>query len=212
MEEREERLAREVARIRDTLGQLPPAVARPVLVMAAGLPGAGKSHLCRLLARRLACVIVQSDAVRQTLFRRPTYTPDESFWVFAVIHQLLRDLLRAGIPVILDATNLLKSNREQVYRIAEQTGAKLIIVWVEAPPEVVFARMERRAARADQTDRSEADWAVYEKLRAKVEPITRPHFVVDTSRDVRPMVNKVVREARRCYHNGAYPRNRTEQR
>ncbi|TAK31281.1 MAG: ATP-binding protein [Chloroflexota bacterium] len=197
MEERRERLAPDVARIREMLGQLPAAMPRPVLVMVAGLPGSGKSHFSRLLSRRLSAVIVQSDAVRQTLFRHPTYSPEESFWVFSVIHQLLRDLLRERIPVILDATNLLKSNREQVYDVAKQTGAKLIIVWVEAPPEVVFARMERRAARADRSDRSEAGWIVYEKLRAKVEPISQPHFVVDTSRDVRPIVNKVVREARR---------------
>jgi predicted kinase len=41
------------------------------------------------------------------------------------------------MPVIFDTTNLLEHRREYLHRSAEKTEAKLILVWVEAPTEVV---------------------------------------------------------------------------
>ncbi len=55
-------------------------------------------------------------------------------------------MLRKGISVALDATNLEEHNREQLYHIADQSGARLVIVRMEAPPEVVQQRLERRCA------------------------------------------------------------------
>ena len=107
-------------------------------------------------------------------------------------HSLIETLLKRGICVLLDATNLIEHHREPLYNIAERLGAKLILVRVEAPAEVIRQRLQGRTE-----DKSDADWAVYQRMKSKMQKIRRNHFAVDTSRDIAPVIDKIIREARR---------------
>lgn len=170
-------------------------MAKPVFIAVSGLPGTGKSYLSGKLAERLPLVILESDAMRRILFPKPIYNSPESARLFRALHALVEKLLLKGVSVILDATNLSERYREQLYRIADRTGVRLILVQVKAPPEVVRERLEARLRSPDS--RSEADWAVYEAMRPLAERISRQHFVVDTSKDITPAIDRIVREARR---------------
>jgi predicted kinase len=181
-----------VLRLLESLGELPEPVAEPVLIIISGLPGTGKSYLSKRLAERVPFLVLESDALRKTLFSKPSYTSRESAQLFRTIHQLLWELLNKGIPVILDATNLSERFREKLYSIADRLRAKLILVRVEAPPQVVHQRLENRVR--DAGNRSDADWAVYRRMRPSVDRIRRHHYVVDTSRDITPALDKIVRE------------------
>ena len=187
-------LARDVERILAEVGPLPPARQRPALVMAAGLPGSGKSRFCRELRRRTGAVILESDALRQVLFPQPDHSQAESRHLFVAIHAAIERLLRAGAHTILDATNLAEWQREPVYAIADRTGARLVLVWLEAPPRIVQARLADRCRRADTRDRSTAGRAVYERMRAQVEEIRRPHRVVDTSQGTQEALDAIAEE------------------
>ncbi len=187
------RLADDVSVLRHSLPPLPEPVAHPALVVVSGLPGTGKSYFCRRLAERIDLVILESDSLRRLLFATPSYTKEESTQLFRACHGLVEELLRKGISVALDATNLEEHNREQLYHIADQSGAGLIIVRMEAPAEVVQQRLERRSRREDQSDHSEADWNVYSKMKSTVEKIGRNHFAVDSSKDIAPVIEKIVR-------------------
>lgn len=193
----ESTLARDVATLRQGLVGLPEPVSRPILVMVSGLPGTGKSYFCRALAQRLPSVIVETDVLRKLLFSSPCHTQAENRRLFNACHRLVEELLQKGIRVILDATNLSEGHREQLYHIAEKMEAKLIIVRVEATPEAVRQRLEERRQKANGGDHSDADWSVYQRMKGSVEAISRPHFAVDTTRDIGPVLDKVVREARR---------------
>jgi predicted kinase len=187
-------LAEDVERILAEVGPLPPPRQRPALVMAAGLPGSGKSRFCRELRRRTGAVILESDALRQVLFPQPDHSQAESRRLFTAIHGAIERLLRAGVHTILDATNLAEWQREPVYAIAERTGARLLLVWLEAPPRIVQARLAKRCRGADTKDRSTAGIAVYERMRAQVEEIRRPHRVVNTSRGTREALDAIADE------------------
>jgi len=187
----------DIERLRESLGQLPEPVVKPALIVVSGLPGSGKSHFCRKLAEHVSLPILESDALRKALFSSPDYSPGESNRLFQACHLLIEELIRRGISLIFDATNLIERHRERLYRIADQTEAKLVIVRVEAPAEVVRQRLESRAIGADPFDRSEADWKIYQKMQASEQKIRRNHFAVDTSRDIVPVINKVVREVNR---------------
>ncbi len=187
----------DVEKLRQVVQGAPERVATPVFVIVAGLPGAGKSYFSRKLAERLPCGIVESDALRKALWPEPTHSAQESQRLFSVCHHLIEQLLREGIGVILDATNLQERHREQLYRIAERLGVKLILVWVEAPPGVIRERLQGRLAGVDPQDSSEADWDVYRRMRGKAERIGRNYFSVDTSRDILPVIDKIAREARK---------------
>lgn len=190
-------LVADVEKLARALGELPEPVAEPALVVISGLPGTGKSYFSRQLRLLLPSAIVESDALRKELFHSPTYTAAESQRLFEACHRLVGELLRQGIPVILDATNLVEHHREKLYNVAYRQGLKLILVRVEAPPEVVRQRLGRRGEGADPLDKSDADWAIYRRMKARAQPIRRSHFAVDTSRDITPVIDKIVREARR---------------
>jgi len=185
----------DLEKLRATLGDLPEPIVRPYFIVVSGLPGTGKTFLCRKLREKLPAVVLESDALRKTLFPRPSYSAEESAYLFTLIHRLSEELLKKGIPVILDATNLSERNREFLYAIAERNDAKLILVRVEAPPEVVRQRLEARVA--DPENKSDADWKVYRRMRASMDRIQRNHFAVDTSRDITPVIEKICREAKR---------------
>ena len=190
-------LEEDVDRLRRSLDGLPQPQVRPSLIVVSGLPGTGKSFFCRKLAERLPFLILTSDSLRRALFPTPQYHEQENKRLFSACHVLIEELLEKGIPVIFDATNLLEHHREYLYRAAERAGARLILVWVEAPPEVVRQRLLAREVAAVPESDSQAGWQVYNKMKPRTEKISRNHLVVDTSRDITAAVDKIVRTAAR---------------
>lgn len=186
-------LSEDVERLRQGLEGLPSPQVEPPFVVVSGLPGTGKSFFCCKLAERQPFIILASDALRKILFPCPRYDKDENKRFFPACHALIEELLKGGIPIIFDATNLLERHREHLYHIADKTGAKLILVGVEAPPEVVRQRLLAREKGMDPQDDSQAGWGVYQKMKPRKEKISRNYFVVDTSRDITPAIDKIVR-------------------
>ncbi|MFQ5873073.1 MAG: AAA family ATPase [Dehalococcoidia bacterium] len=195
--EQETQIQQDVELLKRRLTSLPQPVVRPYLILVSGLPGTGKSYVSRRLAERLPIAVLETDALRKTLFPTPVYTADESARLFQASHLLIEELLRKGIPVLLDATNLVERHREYLYSIAERLKAKLLIVLVTAPAEQVRERLAHRSPHPDGDINSDADWQVYQRMRASVDTISRNHLVADTSKDVTPVIDKVVREVKR---------------
>ena len=187
----------DVRKLRRVLKDKPEPVAKPAFILICGLPGVGKSYLSRNLAEHIPSVIVESDALRKELFTSPKYTARESNRLFNACHKLSEELLLKGITVILDATNLIEQHREYLYRIAERTKSKLIIVWVTAPPDVVHERFQRRIMKTDTLDSSEADWNVHRRMKTSAGRIGRNFITIDTSEDIEKGINRIIREFKR---------------
>ncbi len=190
-------LDEDVEKLRQSLNGLPHPQVEPPLIVVSGLPGTGKSFFCRKLAERLSFLILTSDTSRKILSPSPLYKESENKRLFSACYALIEELLRKGIPVIFDATNLLEHHREHLYHVAERTGAKLILVWVEAPAEVVRQRLLAREKAAMPQYDSEADWEVYNKMKPRREKISRNHLVVDTSQDITAIIDKIVRATKK---------------
>lgn len=81
----------------------------PFMVMLVGLPGSGKSTAAKVFSERKDCVVLSSDAIREELYGNVNDT-EHNAKVFEVLHRRSRDLLRAGISVCIDSTNLSKKD------------------------------------------------------------------------------------------------------
>jgi predicted kinase len=182
----------DVARILTVVPASPARRRHPALAVLVGLPASGKSSIARGLSARTGAVVIESDAVRRLLFSRPSYSGTESRRLFRAIHAAIEQLLADGRSAILDATNVAEDEREPLYSIAERTTARFVLVQVTAPPRVLRARLIERETSA--MSNSEADLGVYERMRARVDTIQRPHHVVDTSGEIDATLAAIAKE------------------
>ncbi len=183
---------RDARRLEAALGRLPKAVRPLRLVILIGLPGSGKSHFARRLAGRYPAAILESDALRSVLYRSPQHDDKENERLFPAIHVLARRLLDRGVPVVLDATNLREAHRRPLYRLADEAGARLVIVRLRAPIAVMRQRLAERDAGRDPKDRSTAGLRVLARMRRDYQRPRRAYFVVDTAKDSRHVLDKIV--------------------
>lgn len=190
-------LQEDVRKLESSLTDLPPPRTQPALVLVSGLPGSGKSYFSRRLTGRYPLAHLNSDVLRRALFPHPSHGAAESARLFAAVHALVEKLLARGGGVVLDATNLKEAHRRPLYDIAERAGATLVVVHTQAPPEVARRRLQDRARGLDTEDASEATPAVYDRMKREAEPIERPHMRVDTSEDLEPALEEVVRRLER---------------
>jgi hypothetical protein len=187
-------------KLEKSLGRLPRRSKHPAMIVLVGLPGSGKSHLAREIKRRMPVVILDSDALRLALFADPRHTTREHARLFPAIHVLMARLLERGITIIVDATNLKEANRRPFYKTAEDHAAKIVLARVWAPKRVIRQRLAARDAGTNAADRSTATLDVYERLLAGAEPIRRRHVSVDTSKDLGPAVDKIIRDLSASTH------------
>ena len=113
---------------------------RGVVILAVGLPGAGKSTY---FARR-GIHPLSTDALRQWLL--DDYTDQSSAsWIFRALRILLRIRLTIGRPkTFIDATNLTRKERGVYVRMARQYGYEVEAIYFDAPYDVCQRRNLRR--------------------------------------------------------------------
>ena len=185
--------ARRVNALRERFGWTDTSSGGPgaALVLIAGLPGTGKSHLAAALAARFPVVVLRSDEVRKALYPVPRYTRGESGVVYLTCYALLETLLTDGYAVVFDATNLKRRGRKRARALAETAGAPSLVVVTVSPPEVVAQRLRQRSAGESAAYSSDADLLVHERLAGTMESVDEPALVVDTSVSLEPAVEAV---------------------
>lgn len=144
----------------------------PGLFAVGGLSGTGKTTLARALAPRLGAspgaVVLRSDEVRKRLCGvAPTqrlgpqaYAPEQTARVLARMESEAAALLAAGRSVILDATFLDPAWRAAAGDLAARCGVDFRGVWLEAPADLLRARLEARTGDASDATTETLDQQV----------------------------------------------------
>lgn len=170
-----------IARILELTGAHAAKHHAPWLVVTAGLPGSGKSTFSRRLAKATGAVVLESDELRAVLFGAPVHDRRESTLLFEGLYGAAQGLLLDGVSVIVDATNLRERDREQAYKVAARTGARILVLHFRASEAVTAERLSNRERRCDIEDKSTAGMAVYRRMAETEEPVSRDHWKIDTS-------------------------------
>ena len=150
----------------------------PRLIAIGGLSGSGKSTVARLVAAQvgggIGAIVLRSDVARKHMFDVPledrlpqaAYRPRTSARVYT---RMLRDagcILGCDYPVLVDATFLSRSEREQFRVQAHRSGVDFCGLWLDCDPGLLRARVRNRKG-----DASDAGLAVLEKqLASNVTP------------------------------------------
>ena len=173
------------------------ALERRALVLARGLSGSGKTVFSGLLVEELGAIRVRSDVERRRLHGlaagEPSgaavgggiYAQDATRRTYARLADIARVVLDAGFPVVVDATFLLRADRDALRALARTVGATFAIAACEAPERVLRERVLARARAGG--DASEATLDVLAKRLATAERLAdaeSPARTVDTARDL----------------------------
>jgi predicted kinase len=162
------------------------AILSSLIILFSGLPGVGKTRLANELAPLINAVVLSTDKLRKELISNPEYTHEEKELIYNIMLLVARYLHNEGrINCILDATfNTEKSREDARKKLAGVSLEEIYIVECVCPEEVAISRLKARKG-----DYSDADIAVYRKMKQLYEPVRdkHRHIVVDTTQD--PKVN-----------------------
>lgn len=159
----------------------------PRLVAVGGLSGTGKSTLAAALAphvgRAPGAIHLRTDIERKRLYGVPetqrlpasAYTQEASDAVYAVLWRKAAAVLAAGFAVVADAVHARPEDREAIARVAREAGVPFTGLWLFAPVELLFDRVEVRTG-----DASDADVAVV-RSQVAIEPGQIAWAAVDAS-------------------------------
>jgi hypothetical protein len=146
----------------------------PSLIMVVGLPGTGKSTFSHALAVHLGARHLNSDVIRAELGLRGQYSPVVKAKVYGELRARTATLLNAGATVIVDATLYREALRRPYAELAHRSGCPISWIELRTGEEAIKERVSR------QRPYSEADMAVYEKIKALYEPLEAHHLILET--------------------------------
>ncbi|PVZ31218.1 bifunctional aminoglycoside phosphotransferase/ATP-binding protein [Pseudomonas sp. CC120222-01a] len=168
------------------------AIPSRLLAITHGVSAVGKSHVAMRLVEALGAVRVRSDVERKRLFgeqQAPNagqlaagiYDQDASVATYQRLHELAATILRAGFPVVLDATYLKAEQRQAAAAVANDTGVPFLILDCHAPEAVIASWLEQR--QAENSDPSDATLDVVKAQQASREPLDAQELALSTRID-----------------------------
>lgn len=155
---------------------------RPVtLTITHGLSGSGKTWGTQRLIEQTGQVRIRSDVERKRIFGVQTldhssqevgeglYSASAGEATYERLETLARGVMKAGFPVVVDATFLKRERRARFRRLAVELNVPFQILTFEANPAVLRKRILQR--QQESLDASDATLATLEHQLRIIEPL-----------------------------------------
>jgi aminoglycoside phosphotransferase family enzyme/predicted kinase len=158
----------------------------PMVLIVAGRVGSGKSTLAGSLGDELGCEIFSSDRTRKRLagvpiYERGTSTRRRRLYSEAMTNKTYQELLRClreplkeGRGLIIDATFSRRAHRDRLREQLEDAGVPYCFVEAQASTELLKTRLKEREGRSDEV--SDARFEDFEVIDRSYEPPAESEF------------------------------------
>ena len=163
------------------------------LIALKGYPGSGKSTVARALCQRLGWPLVDKDDIKTVLDGVLTKADSAAY---GIMWALVERQLALGLSAICDSP-LMRETYGSAVALAQQTGARLIVIECECPDDTVLRnRIEARQDPSFSPDRI-TDWAGFQAYRATHGdqvydyPISGPRITVDTREPTSDIIARI---------------------
>ena len=172
---------------------------KPLLLIAAGLVGTGKTTLAQAVSQNLGFTVLSSDVIRKQLagilptedqleqYGDGIYSEDFSRKTYDYMFARASELLSKGQSVILDASFKERKDRIRAKNLADKAKIDFIAIECIASEETIKARLEQRLKEGSISD---GRWEIFESQKQDFDKISelpaQNHMVLDTSQ---PMSN-----------------------
>jgi predicted kinase len=170
------------------------------LILITALPGVGKTTLAREFARQTKGIHFDIDDIKRVVVPEDMLTegidpPEYRYKYYAGAIRKLPDLFAQSSAqiVIMDETFHLKAFRHMWDEAAKELNIRLH--WIEAvcDEEIVKQRLSIGKDRESHILVGKG-YQMYLLFKKEFEPIKEPLEIVDTSKDIVPQVQRIVRE------------------
>jgi predicted kinase len=157
------------------------ALRKPLLMITHGFSGSGKTSFATQLAPLCDAVCLHSDVERKRLYQIAAnenshspiaggiYSISSGLKTYNRLCHLADTLLKAGITVIIDATFIKKTAREQVIRLAQDHQVPLLILDFHLAEDELRRRLKLRSKQAKSV--SEAGEEILDYQRGQEDPL-----------------------------------------
>ncbi|MGI9470969.1 MAG: AAA family ATPase [Rubripirellula sp.] len=173
----------------------------PRLWITHGVSGSGKTYGSEATVQRHAAIRLRSDVERKRHFglqpdqrpseqmKRKLYCESANRATYNRLERLTRGILRAGYSVVVDATFLRQSMRDQFAQLAQRESVNFHILDFDAKESTLRKRVIDR--NQNDNDASDADVAVLESQLRTREPLTPAELnYVDAPTNFQPDPNE----------------------
>lgn len=165
-----------------------------LLIALRGLPGSGKSTLGRALSRRLGWPIIDKDDVKDLI---DGHCDDSGTLAYAVMFNVARRQLQQGLNVICDSPLTYASLYEQARQVAQETGAKLVVLECVCSDEEEWRRRVDSRREMGLPGHHMTSWEKLQGYKGMVEgktdyALADERLVVDMTRPLEEVVEEAV--------------------
>lgn len=158
-----------------------------MLIAVFGLPGSGKSYFASHLAEHIDAVYLSSDKLRKEMLTDIRYSPEEKEKVYQKLLEKAEEYLRQKQAVVIDATFHQATRRKELTALAARVLLPLFWIEVFADEKLIQERVSGKRKNSD------ADFAVYRKIKAAFEPFKEKHLRLEsTNHNLQEMLEKAL--------------------
>ncbi|HWU48175.1 MAG TPA: ATP-binding protein [Humibacter sp.] len=135
----------------------------PVLIVMAGLPGAGKSTIAEVVGARLNATIVSVDPIESAILHAGIDADQPTgLAAYLVAETMAEQVISSGRTVIVDAVNAVEPARLQWRDLASRSDVSLRVIEVMcSDPELHRKRLSKRVRNLPHVD--EVTWRAVEQ-------------------------------------------------
>lgn len=150
------------------------------LYIFCGLPFSGKTTFAKKLAEKKHWVRVDIDEIKGEhgfgSISDDEITHEEWVSIFNDMNNRIRTYLKEGKTVISDISNLEKSDRDDLRKIAEEVGSTTRVVYINTPVEVARQRWLRNRETNSRFDLTEN--VIGEAINSLQVPTTEENVII----------------------------------